>query len=365
MNAVTVFTRVFSHEFYRLNSGFFLVVFGLCFGFMRLAEHLALAHFFVSSSTTLLIPFSAWLFYTTKVTLFNQQAMQKTENEFCHYAWLLPRKSRFMATITVAFYQLLPVTLYGIFLLLISLRQDRYFTMALILSVLALLHMIVAFLLHNHLRSPKKEKGTTRLKVWLDRQWSKPFAQIALEWLARKEPGSLLGTKVLSYAVLWGAIKLHQVEGLHDIRLIAWGITIAFTANIVLLYHYHQFENFHFSIYRNLPFRYSKRALHFFTVFAILCLPEAGLLLTRLPRVGFSLLTAATCILYAASIQVLLYGLLYTRHQSLENTVRQCFFVFILLFVLVLFNTPLVALGACLLMTGLFLWIRNYYAYGL
>jgi hypothetical protein len=71
-----VATKVLTREFYRANAMFFLVAIGFCFGFMRGAEHLALAHFFVGSTWLVMIPVGVWVMYTIKVILYNDRQIR-------------------------------------------------------------------------------------------------------------------------------------------------------------------------------------------------------------------------------------------------------------------------------------------------
>ena len=70
-HTANVLNKVFVREFYRMNSGFFLLTATLAFGFMSQAEHVALAQFFVSSPAALLIPVCIWIAYALKILAFN------------------------------------------------------------------------------------------------------------------------------------------------------------------------------------------------------------------------------------------------------------------------------------------------------
>ena len=76
-NIQSVLFKVLVKEFYRINAGFFLIVVGICFGFLRDIEHLALARYFTSAPVYLLIPFSVWLLYALKIIAFNDSSFRR------------------------------------------------------------------------------------------------------------------------------------------------------------------------------------------------------------------------------------------------------------------------------------------------
>lgn len=361
MNASSILTKIFAREFYRLNAGFFLIVVGIAFGFMRDVDHIALGQFFISSPASMLIPIFIWALYAMKIIAFNKQVLKKPENEFSFHLNLLPFRHIFISLSLVIFSELAPASVYALFLIVLAIKYMFYTSALLAVLGLLLLHSVAGFILYRDFKNPNKEVKISFIKRWLDRHWSKPYYQIVIEWLAREEFFTLLGSKMGAYSLLWAVLQLYKSDS-YDLRLVGIGATFAFLTNIVLLYHIHRFENFHFSINRNLPRSFTNRAAYFMIVVLLVCLPETGLLITRFPS-DFSLPAAILCAAFGLSLLILIYGILFYKDSSLENVTQRSFFLGIAYFVLILFKIPLLLLLAINLVTGLFLWKRYYYSF--
>ena len=137
-----ILSRTLTTEFYRANAMFFLVVMGFCFGFMRGAEHMALAGYFVSSPWLVLIPISVWVVYSLKVVSYNRDEVNTERNEFLYSIPLLPFNEKIVACLTVCSGQLAPALAYGSFLFLIALKSLHVIECALILIALVSLTAI-------------------------------------------------------------------------------------------------------------------------------------------------------------------------------------------------------------------------------
>jgi hypothetical protein len=182
-----------------------------------------------------------------------------------------------------------------------------------------------------------------------------------VEWILRSEPITFFGTKLVSIPVLLGILHLYSTDN-YDIRLIMAGVTFVASANVILIYHIHRFENFHVSLTHNLPLQFKKRLMYMLVCFAILCLPEAGILILQWPGELYvtSLLMA---IGYGLSVLILFYGILFIRNWPLKNLVRLNFYGTIILFLLVLSGIPLSFMMMLNLATGFWFWHRNYYTF--
>src|SRR5688500_4396091 len=85
-----IFNKVLAKEYYRLNTGFFLLILTLTFGFMSGVEHRALAEFFIASPLLLLVPISIWVVYLIKIINFNRSQVSLPQNQFLHVFSLRP-----------------------------------------------------------------------------------------------------------------------------------------------------------------------------------------------------------------------------------------------------------------------------------
>lgn len=355
-----VLQKVFVLEFYRSNASFFLLTLGLAGGFMRSYDHIALAEFFVSSQILLLIPILVWTLYTIKVIRFNMEVLSRNENEFLYSLSLLPKPKQWTSSAQILSSQLAPVFFYATFLILIAVKNSFFITVfvasiaCLVLTILSSAHLIYV-LLHPHV-----QKTTWRLTRFINTRVTKPYFLFFPEWIVRREPFMVAGTKSFSVLVLLGIIKLYDTGEYEDLRLFGMGVVLAFAANVNIVWELHRFDNLHFSLLRNLPLTFIQRLGHFALAMILLTLPEAGMILNNLPR-GFSYVSLLSVMFFAWSIPLLLYGSLYRRDYAQERLTTIVFFTAMGLIVLILFKVPLSLLGALNACAGTMIWIRYYY----
>jgi len=358
---LSILGRVIVREFYRANAGLFFLVIGIGAGFMRAYEHIALAEFFSASPILMLVPISIWTIYLLNVLKFNRDILKRKENEFIFHITLLPPSQKWAGLFVTLFYQLLPITIYGIFLMAFSIRNG--FMDTLLMNVLSLLLLIFfgTLALSHALHHPNQEKKTNFLNRFLNVSVTKPYFMFFPEWIARREPLMLFGTKAFACLILLGVTQLYKTDE-YDLRLLALGVVIAFAAQVVLVWEMHRFDNFHFSLNRNLPLTLSKRLSQFLIAFVLLVLPELGMTIKNFPVElnGWSLIQS---ILFAMSIPIFFYGLLYTKDRDQEQMMPFVFFFSIAWILLVLSQVPLWAITSINLIVGITCLKKFYYSF--
>ena len=357
----SILQRVLVREFYRANAGLFFLVIGIGAGFMRSNEHIALAEFFSASPTLMLIPILVWVIYTLNVMKFNLDILKRKENEFIFHVTLLPPSQKWVVFFTTLFYQLLPAILYGIFLMAFAVKNNIMDTLVMIITSLLLLIFIGSFGLSHALHNPNQEKKTGALAKFLNVSITKPYSLFFPEWIARREPLMLFGTKIFSCLILLGVTQLYKTD-VYDLRLLGLGITVAFSAQVVLVWEIHRFDNFHFSLNRNLPISFTHRLLYFFCTLLILIIPELGMMIKNFP-IGFRIWDIISSILFALSIPVFFYGLLYLKDRDQEKFMPFVFFFAISWILLVLFKIPLWIIASTNFAVGLICWKKFYYSF--
>jgi hypothetical protein len=353
--------RVFVREYYRQNASFFLLVIGLAGGFMRSHDHIALAEFFVSSPLLLLIPFAIWILYILKVIAFNTEVLRRSENEFLFEFALLKRSDQWSASFLTIFNQAAPATFYGIFLIAIAIKYQLILSVGLVILMLTVLFILATAKLYYILNHPDQERKVNRLKRFIDRTFSKPYPIFFPEWILRRQPLMLIGSKVFSGALLLGIIYLYKTDT-YDHRLLAMGIVVAASAQVPLLLELHQFENFHFSLVRQLPVPFITRFLYTLTTILLLTLIEIGLLITYFP-ISLPVTVLLQSILFFVSMLIFQQGLLYAKERTQEELMSRVFILAMVLIVLVLFKIPLILFTIIHLLAGIFIWQRNYYRF--
>ena len=357
-NFSQVLSRTLTTEFYRANAMFFLASIGFCFGFMRGAEHMALAGFFVSSVWLVMIPVGAWILYTFKVIIYNRREVRFERNWFLYS---LPFANALPAYVTVAAGQLAPIIAYGAFLSLVALKQQQGRTIAIILTSLIAMMGVTVWRLSHSLIYPTREKTTPSPIRRLDQVLAKPAAWMFSEGIVRSQPGMVYVTKIAACLVIFGATQLYLFDQ-YDERLYLMAACAAFSANLALVFQYQKFEIVDLAILRSLPISFTRRISTFLVTMIVLCFPEIAILFTNLP--GYlSITTYLFAIVFGLSLLVAGYGVIYIKMIDFDSFTRQIFFASMGLILIILFKVPVWIISIALTATGFVLVRKHYYNY--
>jgi hypothetical protein len=356
-----VFHKVFAREFYRINAGFFLVVIGICFGFLKDTEHLALAQYFISSPILIFVPGVCWFLYALKVTNFNHLTVRKSENKFIYLSGRATSTRLVFWLAVVAIQQLMPALLYGCFLMVIAYHFDQTLALAEVLAAFVLLISIISWKLYQDIRHPDDERKVSLLRRKINFAATTPFVWFYPAWILRRQPLAVFSTKVFTLLTIIGISRLYSYDS-YDERLFEMGGLLAFSSNLVLVYHYHRFENFHFSLVRGFPISLPHRFWIFILSMTILQLPEIGALINYFPE-AISHLHLIALVAFGISISCLCYASLFYRDIILEKLIRRVFFMTILWFVLILFGVPIYFLAALQCIVAYALYRKDFYSF--
>ncbi len=348
-------------EFYRINIGFFFIAIGFFFGFLSGREHQALAEAFVSSPLLLLIPFAVWTIYTIKIIGFNSLSFDKNENSFLFSTASTPTLSLLGCLITVALNQLSPILAYGFFLMIVAIKLNQFIAIGQITGFLLLLVIIITWKLRSSIYNPNQEKTTSWFKHKMNIWVTKPFIWFYPEWILRKQPLLILGTKLFAGLLIIGVSRLYLFDE-YDARLMGMGATLVFTANAVIVYYYQRFENFHFSVLRSLPFSIGQRMIQFLSVMGLLGLLEWGMLFSYFPK-ALSVIDLVILYAYGLSIYFMGYAYLFMKDMSLEKFINKAFIAAFVWFILILFKTPVLFLTLVHLGMGLIIYRKKFYRF--
>jgi hypothetical protein len=356
-----ILTRVFVVPFYQANATLFLFIAVMAGGFMSKVEHVALASFFVSTPLSMLVPIGVWMFYTIKVLRFNQALLQRPENTFMQHYCLLPVRSQWLGWLSAVAGQLAPAIGYGTFLVLMAVQQKAWTSLVLVpLAVVVLLLLTVALLYRERLHS-HRQHTPSRLRRWLDKTFVRPYPLFFIEWIVRRQPLLLLGTKAFGCLLLLGVTYLYTDET-YDSRLLIMGITAVAAANLQLVWELLQFEHVHFSIVRQLPLSFGRRVVYTSLTLCALLLPEVGLIITYLPA-NLAVMEAIVGVVYLLAGVILFYGILHWRDRAPEQLGGFAFAWVIGSVVLTLFQVPPWVLGGANLFVGVYCWVRYFYRF--
>jgi hypothetical protein len=360
---ITILIKVIAREFYRSNAAFFLVAIGICFGFMSSVEHKALGEFFISSYLGLLIPVLIWIGYSLKVIQFNKKIFIANENEFLFNLQLIDKKTRWIILSIVILAQLLPILAYAIFLIAMALLHTHYLIMTcIVLLVVVLIGMSMA-MLEKNLSIPGVEEKTLRATHFFNTRFYRHHLQFFLESIVQNDVMAVVGSKFFACILLIGILNLYATD-IYDWRLVAMGVTIAMTGNIVLIYKYQAFQEQQLSFLRNLPLSISVRLTHFILTFSILCMTELGILIKKFP-VNLSRFELIYTLLFCYGMLTVLYSSLYIKQIQFDRLMTQCFTIVIILIVFILFKVNFLLLALTLIGGGIVIFKKYYYQFEL
>jgi hypothetical protein len=356
-----ILARVFVIPFYQANATLFLFIAVMAGGFMSKVEHVALASFFVSTPLSLLVPIALWALYTVKVLRFNQALLPRAENTFMQHYCLLPIRSQWLGWLSAVVTQFLPVIAYGIFLVSMAIQQKAWMSLALVVLALVVLILFTVALLYRERLYTQRQHTPSRLRRWLDKTFVRPYPLFFIEWIVRRQPLLLFGTKAFGCLLLLGVTYLYTDEA-YDGRLLIMGITAVAAANLQLVWELLQFEHVHFSIVRQLPLPFGRRVMYTSVTLCALLLPEAGLIITYLPA-NLAVMEAIAGVMYLLAGAILFYGILHWRDRAPEQLGGFAFVWVIGSVVLTLFHVPPILLAAVNLSVGVYSWIQYFYRF--
>ncbi|MBT1688225.1 hypothetical protein [Dawidia soli] len=355
-----ILARVFVLPFYQANTTLFLFIAVMAGGFMSGAEHVALATFFVSMPVSMLAPIAVWALYTFKVLRFNQTLLLRAENTFMQHYCLLPVRAQWLGWMSAVLVQLMPAIGYGMFLVLIAIQQKAWMSLATVpLALATVLLLTVALLYRGRLHARQHTPG--RLRRLLDKTFVRPYPLFFIEWIVRRQPLLLFGTKAFGCLLLLGITSLYTDES-YDSRLLIMGVTVVAAANLQLIWELLQFEHVHFSIVRQLPLPFAQRIVYTVITLCALLLPETGIIITYFPA-NLAAIEAMVSVVYLLAATVFFLGILHRRDRGLDQLGGFAFAWVIGAVVLTLFRVPPFLLAAVNAIAGVYCWVRYFYLF--
>lgn len=356
-----ILKKVIIREFYSAHASFFLVVVGIGAGFMRAQEHLALASFFVSSPLLIVIPILLSGLYAVIIVRFNVAAVEHDENEFLFNTSLCPAKEQWLWLSVAASAQFLPAIAYGIFLFIVAGSYGALLSQLVVTLTLAAILWLIAFSLFRNLQIKKNINSRWRITLLLNKYVSKPYSFFFPEWIVRREAFLFAGTKVFALLMLYGVSRLYEYDA-YDIRLMAMGVLVAFSAQVNLIWHLHYFDNKSIPILRNLPLTFGNRFINLSITMLLLLLPETTMVISVHPR-QLAWFELYYLIALGWSITFFVYGFLHWRSLAIDRLASFTFFMFMAVMLIILSRVPVSVLAAVLLIGGLAIWNRWYYRF--
>jgi hypothetical protein len=350
--------KVFVRVFYQENATFFLFVVGLAGGFMSDVEHIALAQFFISKVYLIAIPASFWVVYAIKIINFNQAVLQRVENQFLFNLVLFPKTQRWMLITLAVSLQFVPAVLYGVFLILFAAKQNAHEIVLVIAASLILIPASIIWLLNRALHHSGREAKIDLLSR-LTNRFVKIYPVFIIEWIGRRHLLVLAITKIVSCLFLFGVLRLYVSEA-YDSRLLGMAIVIVTVMGAQLIFEIHRFDNYHFTVIRQLPVSLAKRISYVVVSMVFLTMPETGIIITYFPD-NLSFFNLIAALFFALSCQLFMYCLMYRKSINQEQLMKVAFVCSVIWILSILFQVPLLVMTALNAASAAYWYTRFYF----
>lgn len=353
MNAV--FFRTLVTEFYRQNSGFFLLILLIGFGIIRSDDHVALFRYAMVSPSTLVYYVIPWMLYGLKTLSFVRSQFRHPAYGFLDLWRLIPFGTRLSGWVTMQAGLLLPVFLYAGWMGVYAFPARQWSALVLIGLVLLGLVVLPIPLLERMLHQTSRE---VRVRTFI-RHWPLPYPLYFIQHLFRRQPLLLLLTKIFSGLLIMGVCLLYPTDD-YDERLLTIGMLIGGLTQLGLAQEQYVFEHEYLLFLRNLPLSFGKRIGYLFVQGLLLFIPETLLLFRYLPAT-VSWLYVGKALFFGIGLWLAGLHRLYQNDKSLENLGSYGLWGFPIGLLLIMFQVDTALLG--LLLWAYAGWVNTYHYY--
>lgn len=352
-----VLIRVLVKEFYQENAGFFLIVVGLLFGFLKIPQHVDIASGLASKPVYYLIPFALWSLYALKTYFFVHRIKKLPANSFLTDFILISTAKRKIATVYLQLLLLAPILGYSILLGITAYRIEAYESVLLIVSGNILILMVAAHFLHSRLIEPVDAKSSNNFIYWTQKL-PKHLSTLFIHHLFNRQSIPLLFTKSLSIGIIIGAsIIYHSTD--NDLRYLTLGVLLASGINSTMSFKYFEFDAKDLRIFSNLPIRVSAKFLVIISSYALLMLPEMIVLFGNNYDTASFLHLVQTMLMFL-SLSIFYHAIVQWKQMDMEHFVRYPFLITATLFFVILGYVIPLAIGLALFVISFFLYRNSF-----
>jgi len=313
-------TDSLAREFYQQHAGFFLfglyILFGIVGPGQLIEYHKARVLAGISSPEGLILVFSCWFLYAAKAHFFLKQKLNLPQYTFIKET--SSQVKNIQLRLWLKFYSviLLPVLIYVVLLIGLSLKYHFYSSAISIILVFSALFFGLAWL-----RFQAQTFGFLKQKsrqVNNKFQIKKPFFSWPIFYLFSEQPLMLLICKIISFILFKGILWMFADIGI-DIRILLIALLASVLCHAVLVFNLLNFETRFLTFSRSLPIKFSKRAWNWLFTFAIILIPE-WLFLTI--AANYRLAIIANGILFGLAGLFFLQTLLYLVKLDMESYLK-------------------------------------------
>lgn len=347
-------------QYYRLNTGFFLLLFLIVFGVVNLGDTLRFHYAIMQRAympQVFLMLSAVWLAYNIKCTSFVYRSLQAVENNFLYQLQALTTARQMNMLCSVQTLIFLPALLYAFITATVLFTKARVIAGILVLLFQLLMIFLPVLLYRQKINNTCQLSKTALLMSHIPiASQRRRFIFWPLYYLADQRKGALLGIKAGSLILLQAMVSYNKTRlNLESICVLMMGLI---AAHAILPYYVRSFVEERLVSIRALPLTISARFGWFATTYAILLLPE---LLFLLLHTGGAIGIGMLLLIYFVSVaQLCLFSsLLYIKGLRVEKymlLVAALFFASLLL----LATLPAWLFGIAILLLSFILFAALY-----
>jgi hypothetical protein len=349
------------YPFYKTYSGFLFVVFLIAAGVLRGDEHIALGYFFTSHVKNLIYPLAIVILYESLSIYFCIRWISMSRNRIIRDILFLGRYNRFKGLFLVLIYLHLPVIIYTLFLIIISIATGQIMVSA-ILIVLAFIRSLIYVMVFNRkLIYPVERSFTSQIRISLPTYLNFPIINFSLKHIFSQKLLSFLLSKLMSIGVLLISIFLLQTVDAYS-RFVSFSIFLVFISNAFLSYDLFKFHHIDLSHFRSLPIQSKLFLVKTCILLIMLTLPEIIIIyrnFSQLVHAGF----ISLYIINGLMILLLLYAYLLYFKIDLKTYIIRIFWGSLILVFLLLFDVPAYILLIILGSATFYFYFRGFYSF--
>jgi hypothetical protein len=327
-----VLTKTLSVQFYKINTGFFVVSFILLFGLLNGKATMELHHHIMQritgSATFAAGAMIVWLAYNVKCISFVQRELGKPSNSFLFSMQSLKNRKHIWLWISCHTSLLMPVLAYAAVTVAVGFSNGHY-ELSILFAVFQLLLCSSGIIYFRTINSTWRKPIIVLPEIKLFHK--KPFITWLLHYSLGTRKGTFIGVKALSLLLLQAMVAANAYEINKESVCVLMMFLVA--AHSLLPVYYVHFMERDLAFVRNLPTStISKFGVYLFT-YAVIFIPE---LLFLLVNSHHAISLQLTFSLYAVAVSQLL---LYTSLQYINkiHTERYTAVVFAFFFASLLF----------------------------
>ncbi len=330
--------RVVVLQFYKLNAGFFLILFILLFATMQPPELLVsypILSMIAASPAMLAVVFIVFILYFIKCLAFALKMVSEPSNEFLFYSALLEKKPLNQALVVVFIGIFFPALLYNLLIVIVAILTAHWLTVGYVI----LYNVALSVLFVNRFRkkiSNYKKVSRARFDFFRQRP-SRLYYGFYINFLTSERKVMLTLTKTISCLLLVGILNLFLADE-YNLNFIYIGYSISLVLHALIIFEIRNFEDRYLAVLLNLPLRnwtYVVRII----AFMLILLPEMVVFAFYSSQI-FTIPDLLILLLMGIAVLSAFHAVTYLTSVNMRNYLKGVFIIFLVLIFSFLFRVP-------------------------